>query len=115
MPGHWALLEHSPGGSVFLGHPAARFVSTIMIYIILEMITVNSTTTAVLLKMYQYIAYYVVANNNSMNLQNSLHLVNSAHCLPASLSILVGNSSFVNHPSLSTTVYFVPDKKETVY
>ena len=97
-------------GSVFSGHPAA-----IMIYIILEMITVNSTTTAVLLKMYQYIAYYVVANNNSMNLQNSLHLVNSAHCLPASLSILVGNSSFVNHPSLSTTVYFVPDKKETVY
>ena len=104
-----------PWGSVFAGHPAARLASTIMIYIILEMITVNSTTTAVLLKMYQYIPYYVVANHNSMNLQNSLHLVNSAHCLPASLSILVGNSSFVNHPSLSTTVYFVPDKKETVY
>ena len=101
--------------SVFSGHPAARLLSTIMIYIILEMITVNSTTTAVLLKMYQYTPYYVVANNNSMNLQNSLHLVNSAHCLPASLSILVRNSSFVNHPSLSTTVYFVPDKKETVY
>ena len=100
---------------MFSGHPAARLVSTIMIYIILEMITVNSTTTAVLLKMYQYIPYYVVANNNSMNLQNSLHLVNSAHCLPACLSILVGNSSFVNHPSLSTTVYFVPDKKESVY
>ena len=65
-------------GSVFSGHPAARLLSTIMIYIILEMITVNSTTTAVLLKMYQYIAYYVVANNNSMNLQKSLHLVNSA-------------------------------------
>ena len=80
-----------------------------------EMITVNSTTTAVLLKMYQYIRYYVVANHNSMNLQNSLHLVNSAHCLPASPSILVGSSSFVNHLSLSTTVYFVPDKKETVY
>ena len=104
-----------PWGSVFSGHPSARLASTIMIYIILEMITVNSTTTAVLLKTYQYIPYYVVANNNSMNLQNSLHLVNSAHCLPASLSILVGNSSFVNHPSLSTTVYFVPDKKETVY
>ena len=104
-----------PWGSLFAGHPAARLASTIMIYIILEMITVNSTTTAVLLKMYQYIPYYVVANHNSMNLQNSLHLVNSAHCLPASPSILVGSSSFVNHLSLSTTVYFVPDKKETVY
>ena len=101
-----------PWGSVFSGHPAARFASTIMIYIILEMITVNSTTTSQ--NVYQYIPYYGVANNNFMNLQNSLHLVNSVHCLPASLSILVGNSSFVNHLSLSTTVYFVPDKKETV-
>ena len=97
---------------MFSGHPAARLASTITMYIILEMITVNSTTTSQ--NVYQYIPYYGVANNNFMNLQNSLHLVNSVHCLPASLSILVGNSSFVNHLSLSTTVYFVPDKKETV-